>query len=260
MPSSSSGLSVQPRLRILAAVREGWRAFARAPWPFIGFSLLVSVLQAVCSQLQALGQVGEGDLLTLPRALAAVFGTIAGLMVSLWGTIGMVRGSWRATEGHRPQLATFTRWDPQALWRLFKSLWLFTLLLVLILLLAGVLAFLAGRISEALPFLPLLVGAALILYLSVSQKFLAQVALLEGPGMVASIRRGRQVVDPRWGQVLLLMLLEVLFLLAGLLACFVGVFVAAPVVSCISMAAYRQIFGAVDRTGLLAAERHHDGE
>jgi uncharacterized membrane protein len=39
--------------------------------------------------------------------------------------------------------------------------------------------------------------------------------------------------------------------LLGLVAGVVGVFVAVPVIACSSTAAYRQLFGSRDRTGLL---------
>ena len=40
-------------------------------------------------------------------------------------------------------------------------------------------------------------------------------------------------------------------MLLGLMACVVGLFVAIPVVACISTAAYRQVFGTTDLTGLM---------
>jgi len=50
----------------------------------------------------------------------------------------------------------------------------------------------------------------------------------------------------------MLALVEFAIVLAGLLACFVGLLVAVPVVLCTSTAAYRQVFGSEDLTGLLA--------
>jgi uncharacterized membrane protein len=69
---------------------------------------------------------------------------------------------------------------------------------------------------------------------------------------LATLERGRRIVDPRWPSVLGLWLVQLLVLLLGLLAGVVGVFVALPVVACSSTAAYRQLFGNRDRTGLLA--------
>ena len=37
----------QPRLDVGQALREGWQAFNRAPWLFVGFTLLLTALQLV---------------------------------------------------------------------------------------------------------------------------------------------------------------------------------------------------------------------
>jgi uncharacterized membrane protein len=58
------------------------------------------------------------------------------------------------------------------------------------------------------------------------------------------------VVDRAWLRVVELLSLNVILLLAGLLACGVGLLVALPLVTCVATAAYRQLFGPEDRTGL----------
>lgn len=87
-----------------------------------------------------------------------------------------------------------------------------------------------------------LVGVISI-YLTINQKFLVQIALLEDRGPVAIVMRGRQLIDPHWPLLLLLVVVEALLILLGILACFVGLFVAWPVVVCITTAAYRQLLG-----------------
>ena len=241
-------------LDVLEAIREGWQAFTRAPWPFLGFTLLVGILNAICNQLQKQGVGTPETPTTALGVVLAALGAVAGIAVSLWGTTGMVRGSWKALSGARPSFGTFTRWDGLALWRLLKSYWFILILVLLIAIVAGLLGGLLAQITEWLALLPVLTALAVLIYLAVTQKFLAQVALLEGPGMVASVTRGQDVVNPQWAQVFLLGILEFLILLVGVLACVVGLFVAVPVVTCVSTAAYRQIFGSEDRTGLLAGE------
>ena len=58
------------------------------------------------------------------------------------------------------------------------------------------------------------------------------------------------MVDPAWPRVVLLLTLNAVLLLAGLCAVGLGLLVALPLVPCVATAAYRQLFGAVDRTGL----------
>jgi uncharacterized membrane protein len=59
------------------------------------------------------------------------------------------------------------------------------------------------------------------------------------------------VVQGQWWQVFGLLILKVLILMLGVLACVVGLVAAAPVCLCITGAAYRQLFGQDDAAGLL---------
>ncbi|MFY8150012.1 MAG: hypothetical protein ACOVNL_12470 [Prochlorococcaceae cyanobacterium] len=241
-----------PRLRVLEAVREGWKAFSRAPWVFVGFTLLLTAVNGVCSSLQNLGINDKGEITHPSLLVLSLVGSLAGVVVSLWGSVAMVRGSWNALEGGTPSFSTFVRWDGAALWRLLRNGLVLGLVVVAMGVVAALLAVGAFQLSQVLVAVPVLALMVVIVYLAVTQKFLTQVSLLEGSGPIEAIQRGRRVVDPQWWEVFLLALVEAGVLLLGLLACFLGVFVAIPVVSCIGTAAYRQIFGTEDRTGLMA--------
>ncbi|MEO1003146.1 MAG: hypothetical protein AAFX65_08560 [Cyanobacteria bacterium J06638_7] len=168
------------------------------------------------------------------QVLGAVVGTLGGVIVSLWGTAGLPRGSWMVLQGGRPDWTTFSRWDSGAAGRLLmRQLPLAVLLLVLI----------------SVAAIPALVAFAVPVYLLVNQTFLPWLALLEGEGPLANLQRGRQVVDPQWWLVLLLV--QGAIVLAGALLCGVGLLAAAPLSLCVASAAYRQLFGGEDRTGLL---------
>ena len=88
-----------------------------------------------------------------------------------------------------------------------------------------------------------LVGLWLVaaIYLKVNQQFQAQICLSEQLGPWATLRRGRDLADPHWPLLLLLVSIEALLCLLGFVACFVGFFVAWPVVLCVTTAAYRQL-------------------
>jgi uncharacterized membrane protein len=239
-------------LQVIEAVKQGWQAFARAPWVFIAFTLLAGVLSTICSLIQGRMEADDATVVTGIALVRMVIGSILSVLVSLWSTTGLVRGAWTALEGGHPVLGTFTRWDGQAAWRLFRNGLVLGILLAAMLVVAGVVGVGAARLNQALAVLPFLVAFAVVLYLAVNQKFLAQIALLEGAGPIESIARGRALLDPQWGSVLLLALVEFAIALLGLLACFVGLLVAVPVILCISTAAYRQVCGTADLTGLLA--------
>lgn len=250
MASSSTG---QNGLQIDQAVREGWAAFCRAPWPFVLFTLISGALSLAFQALANLASLPEAS--QPPAALivlATLVGSLGQLLVTLWGTVGLIRGAWSALEGRRPSLASFLPWDGGAAGRLLLRQLLFALLVFAIVLPAALLAVGFSQLQPWLAALPLLVVLLLLFYLAVGQTFLPWVALLGGEGPMASLQRGRRVVDRQWWMVLLLVIVQSAILLAGALLCGVGLLAAAPLSLCVTTAAYRQLFGSEDRTGLLS--------
>jgi uncharacterized membrane protein len=185
------------------------------------------------------------------------------LAVSCWGNVGMVRGAWQALGGQRPTLGSLLRWDGPGFRRVFMA-WI-TLSTILSIPLLVVLALLAGSLgvvwllergglqltdaSLGLPVLllgllvVLLLGLMLValLYYGVNQQFIAQIALLESRPALATVQRGRSLVDPQWLLLLLLAVIKLLLLAVGLVTFGMGLMVAWPVTSCISTAAYRHL-------------------
>jgi uncharacterized membrane protein len=210
------------------------------------------VLSGLCSLIQGRVEAEEATVVTGIHLIRMVIGSILSVLVSLWSTTGLVRGAWTALEGGSPAFGTFLRWDGQACWRLFRNGLVLGILLAAVLVVAALVGVAAAQLTRMLAVVPFLVAFAVVIYLAVNQKFMAQIALLEGAGPIESIARGRARLDPQWGSVLLLALVEFGIALLGLLACVVGLVVAVPVVICVSTAAYRQVFGSEDLTGLLA--------
>lgn len=194
-----------------------------------------------------------------------------------------------ALEGQAPSFADFTRWNGVALWRLFNRQLVLALVLVpFALLFLGVLMGAADAWSVLSPLMnlaitvdpsdpqlaeagataaktlagniatsPLAISTLVIAwlfatYIQVNQTFLGFIALLEDRGPIATITRGITVVQGQWWEVLALLILQVVIVLIGFLACLVGLFAAAPVCLCITGAAYRQLFGTTDAGGLLS--------
>lgn len=238
------------RLHVLRAVEDGWDAFTRAPWPFVLFTLLVGALSLV---FQAIGNVAGATNETIGGTVAlTIVAVIGSWIVSLWGVTGMIRGSWIALDGRKPSFSDFSRWDGAAAGRLFLrwiALFIVLLAIVLICLLVG---FGLAQLNQVLIWIPAVVALILFIYLTVNQKFLPYVALLEQRGPFESVQRGRDAVDPSWWWVVLLLIVETIILVIGVLLCGVGLLVAAPVVACVTTAAYRQLFGSEDQTGLLS--------
>jgi hypothetical protein len=244
--------STSERLQVMQAVEEGWQAFRRAPWPFVLFTLLTGALNVgfqALSNLSGLPEANQPPLAVL--VITAIVGTVGQVVVNLWGSIGLIRGAWTALEGGRPRWSTFSRWDGSAAGRLFLRQLLFGVVLLVVLLVGVLLTVGLGQLQPLLGAIPALTTFVVLIYLSVGQAFLPWVALLEGRGPVATLQRGREVVDPQWWWVVLLGLMQGAILLIGALLCGVGLLAATPIVLCIATAAYRQLFGREDRTGLL---------
>ncbi|MFN7678858.1 MAG: hypothetical protein ACK5QW_09745 [Cyanobacteriota bacterium] len=269
-----SATESRPRLKVGQALGDGWRAFQRAPWLFVGFFLALTALQLLLQGIQAglqvlLPPIDTGTLPSFPPAgaplglglaslpsRALIYGVIfltliAGLVINIWGTCGMVRAAWVALGGGRPRLSTFVRFDPRVLWRLYFPGLLLRCAVIFAVVVVVVLTAVLGMVNPLLALPTLLLLFAGFLYVAVSQTFLPQVALLHDTNPFDVLARGREVVDPVWLDVLLLGLLNAALLIAGLLACLIGLVVAAPVSICMVTAAYRQLFGPEDRTGLL---------
>jgi hypothetical protein len=253
-----------PRLNIGDAVHDGWQAFCRSPGAFVLFALLLWGLQVLFQLLQARIGTPNTELSANPGDwLLALVGVVGSLASYFWGTIGMVRGALIGLDRGRPRFADLIRWDGGAITRLFwASLLLGALLLAalaaIMVVVGGPLGFLAaladaraGNLAPGLQLVILLLAVLLLLlvgfwlvgliYLSVNQQFQAQISLREQLGPWATLRRSRALVDPHWPLLLLLVIIEGLLSLLGVLACFVGFFVAWPVVVCVSTAAYRQL-------------------
>ena len=108
-----------------------------------------------------------------------------------------------------------------------------------------------GMVNQALAVIPMIVVAIFFIWLLVTQKFLVQVALLGTSKATHTLGSGINVVNPSWWMVLWLGIVEGVIQAIGGLFSYGGLLVVVPVVLCISTAAFRQLFGAEDRTGLI---------
>ena len=179
------------RLHVLKAVEDGWSAFARAPWPFVLFALLYGVL-AILFQLLPEFLL---DITTNPSVSAAVISLIVSMvgsvLISLWGTMGLIRGAWKALDGEKLGFSTMTRWDGDAAGRLFINQ---IVLIILGLIISGISLALMVALSQAnevLGYIPFITAAVVFIYLMVNQTFLPFLALLEDESPLSNLRRGQ---------------------------------------------------------------------
>jgi hypothetical protein len=260
---SRSGRS---RLNLGDAIHDGWLAFSRRPWAFVAFTVLATLalvllwllLQFTLPTAEAPPSPGRwgGRALVLLEGLALV-------VLKIWADLGLTRGAADSLAGRRPRLGQMLRWRGRSVAGVARAMLLVALILTTaiaanLLLLGGALTLVnwlaegtTGLAREVLTLVSLALGLLMLallgctllagLYLAVNQKFLVQIALLEGGGPAGMLRRGRRLIDPHWPLVLLLAVIETVLLLLGLATCFVGVFLSWPLVACIATAAYRQL-------------------
>jgi uncharacterized membrane protein len=245
------------RLQVLHAVEEGWGAFCRAPWAFLLFQVLAGLVLLPFLALTGLGAARLAEVEELMGVhptgawLALIVGVIGYVIVVLWTMVGITRGAWIALEGRKPAFADFTRWNRPAAARLLGSAILLAIVAAVAAAIAALVGAGLGQLNAGLTVIPTVVVAIFFIWLAISQKFLVQVSLLGTERPFDTLRSGVNVVNPSWWMVLWLAIVEGLIQAIGALFSYGGLVVVVPVILCISTAAYRQLFGAQDRTGLI---------
>lgn len=239
-------------IQIRRALGEGWRCFRLAPWSFVAFTLLAGGVSALGQKMYLLAaeSLARGEAVA-PALLAEVVGLTLGLTCYVWLQVGLVQGAWIALHRRRPRLRDLARWDGAAMLRLLLINLLLLLIVVLVLVIAGLSSGLLTLIQPLLGLLPALAGVVVFLYLTVTQLLALPLAVLGGTGPVNTFRSGRAALGPHWWRGLAFGVALVVILLAGVLALLAGLLVTLPLVCCSLAAAYRQLFGPEDRSGLL---------
>ena len=236
------------RLHVLQAVEDGWDAFARTPWPLVLFTLLTGGVWVLFQTIVRAADHWSGDSAPLAFLIIDVVGNT---IISLWGFTGLVRGAWKSLNGAKPSFSDLMRWDGKAAGRLFINQ---IVLAIIIAIIAGVFIWLTNEFVAASTFagfIPLIAGLVIFIYLSVNQKLLPFIALLQTGYPIENIQKGQKSIDATWWWMLLLLIINSIILFVGLVLIGVGLLVASPLVICISLAAYRQLFGTDDQTGFL---------
>lgn len=253
MTNNPNGASLQ----VLRAVEDGWNAFCKAPWSFLLFQALVGlvmlpfVLMTIAggARIAAVKEVAE--LHPILGGVLLIVGLIGYVIVLLWGIVGLIRGTWIALEGRKPEFRDFTRWDGAASGRLLGSM----ILVWIVIAIASVIAYLIGlglgQINQALILIPSIALAIFGIWFMVTQKFLVQSSLLGSKNSADALSAGLKVINPSWWIVLWLVIIEATIHAIAAAFHYGGLFVAVPVLVCISTAAYRQLFGSTENTGLL---------
>ncbi|MCP9808540.1 hypothetical protein KBY58_03725 [Cyanobium sp. HWJ4-Hawea] len=246
------------KIQVLRAVEDGWQAFCRAPWSFLLFQILSGLIMLPFVAVAAAGgarlaEVRELMVLHPVGAwMALIVGVIGHVIVALWTFVGLTRGAWICLEGRKPSFADFTRWDRPASARLLGSAVLLAILVGVAVAIAALIGTGLGKVNTVLSVIPMIVLTIFLIWLGITQKFLIQTSLLGTSEPTKTIGLGVNMVNPSWWMVLWLAVIEGVINTIGGLFSYGGLLVVVPVLLCISTAAYRQLFGPEDQTGLLS--------
>ncbi|MFZ4566845.1 MAG: hypothetical protein ACOYMY_10345 [Prochlorococcaceae cyanobacterium] len=241
-------------LAVISMVQKGWLGFQRAPWLFVGFTLVAGVLNWLTSAIQnkANEAMEAASGVAIGPLILFLIGLVLSVLVSLWTNIGLFRGAWKAVGGQVPVLRDFIRWDSVAMVRLF----LMGLLLLVVFGGVALISVLSGgllsMIRLELSILPLAAGALVTGWLAVTQMFHLPLVVARGDQPWSAFQHGREVVQPQFWRLLAFALLMFAITVLGLALFGVGILIAGPVVVCSLVAAYHSLFGDEDRTGFLA--------
>ena len=236
------------RLHVLQAIEDGWNAFARAPWPLVLFTLLAGSVWILFQIIVRGAHALANDSVPIAYLLVVAIGST---VISLWGITGLIRGAWKSLNGAKPSFSDLVRWDGNAAGRLFINQIVLAIIVSIIVLVLRWLTNEFFAASTFAGFIPLIAGVVIFIYLSVNQKLLPFIALLQTGYPIENIQKGQKTIDATWWWMLLLLIVNTIILTVGVMLIGVGLLVASPLVICISLAAYRQLFGTEDQTGFL---------
>ncbi|MEX1316564.1 MAG: hypothetical protein AB1Z22_05470 [Synechococcaceae cyanobacterium] len=236
-----------PPIAIRRALEEGWEGFRHGSMTLIPFTMVVGGLNVLCQLAirfngeRIVNIYGQTDQLAQGGFLIS---WLAYLFTNLWLVVGLLQGANTALERQRPHLMDLLRLDGRAVVRAGGTLALVLVVLAVIFRLAQASAWLLALLQPVLVALPLLAGAAAVVYVVTDQLLSLPLSVLGGHGPIEAFRQGRAAVDPHWLQALGLTLLLGLVALAGVLLLLVGLVATLPLSACILVAAYRQLFPA----------------
>ncbi|MEE8633731.1 MAG: hypothetical protein V3S93_04570 [Methyloceanibacter sp.] len=195
-----------------SALRFGWETFKKRPWFFIGTSIVVAFAYIAVSVVGSIIDTVFGGTAEDPTLAASLFNFLCGILVSMGVT------AFYLAAHDNPETVTLSAlWHPQPFWKFLGT---------------SVLVYLAIGIGFVLLFVP---GIIALLFFMFATFIVIDRGLGPIEAMKESMRIGRGYRWPLLGFIALCMLIIV----AGVMALFVGLLVAMPVVTLAFTHAYR---------------------
>jgi uncharacterized membrane protein len=254
------GYGTQPgpeRYSATAAISYGWRKFTENAGTFMVLGLLYFLVPSVVGGVgtgyslagdfaaEQVNTDGAEGAISLVSGSIDLLSVIASQVLTIVFSAAILRAAFDVTEGRRPEIgAAFTRWN---FWKL--------LLLALLVALASCVIAIVG-IMLIIPLVvvdqPASIAAAVVIGVLLAVA-LCMLGFLTWFGPSFIVARGAGATEAYWasirftkanlGSVFVLMLLSVLVMIAGFLACCVGLIVAMPIASIAAAYSFKVLQG-----------------
>ncbi len=215
------------------ALSDGWKAFLRVGWTFVGALVVWSVLAAAVLSIVSVifggwGKIADANGTGLQGFTGAAFSVARFVLGIVGGIVGaivgaqFVRVALAVSRGHRPTFGEFFHFEDAAS---------VAVLAVII----GV----AEGVLSAIPFIGGLLGIVLGFFVM----FAYYVLIDRRTAPVDAIRGSVDLVSRNTGQTIVFYVIAGLIIVAGFLVCGIGIFVATPVVILATAYLYRRLTG-----------------
>lgn len=199
------------RIAATDAISAAWQLFKNNPLPWVLITLATGIANGIASAIS--GSSSDG---------LAFIGTLLSVAVAFVFQAFMIRGALLEVDGHRPGLGDF--------FKLHNFGWF---------VLAAIIVGVATTIGLILLIIP---GVVLSFFLYWTFNFVIDRNMTAMDAIKSSVN----AIKSDGGNLFLLAILNTLIVVAGFIALFIGLLVAAPVAALASMVAYRAITGPSD--------------
>lgn len=207
-PGAFGGAVATGKLSATDAIGAAWQLFKNNPVPWILFTLAMGVANGITSVMSNSNSIG-----------IAALGTLLTLIVGFVFQAFMIRGALLEVDGHKPEIGDF--------FKLHNFGWFVV---------AGIIVGIAVSLGMILLILP---GLAIAFFTYWTYIFVVD----RNMTAMDAIKSSFNAIKSDGGNLFLLAILNVLIVLAGFIALFVGLLIAIPVATLASVVAYRAITG-----------------
>ncbi|MDX2355347.1 hypothetical protein [Dietzia sp. PP-33] len=210
-PGQGGGPSMTGKVSATDAISAGWQMFKNNPLPWVLIALAMFVANGIASSISN------------SQSMSVAFvGTILTVAVSFLFQAFVIRGALLEVDGHKPEIGDFFK---------LHNFGAFVI--------AAILVGLATTVGFILLIIP---GFVVAFFLYWTLHFVVDRNMTAIDAMKSSVN----AIKSDAGNLLALALLNILVVVVGFLALFVGLLVAVPVVTLASVYAYRTITGPSD--------------